>query len=69
MPISSEQGEFSYSITSSTFSGRDAGGTQVEINVEGNASGFGQLNGTLVLIAPAPCANAGPVSFMGAAYP
>jgi hypothetical protein len=68
MPISSEKGEFSYSTTSSTFSERDAGGTQVEINVEGNATGFGQLNGTLVLIAPTPGANAGPVSFRGAAF-
>lgn len=68
MPISSETGEFSYTITSSTFSERDTGGTQVEINLEGTASGFGQLNGTLTMIAPAPGANAGPGSFRGAAF-
>ena len=68
MSISSETAEFGYSITSSTFTERDAGGTQVEINVEGKATGFGQLNGTLVLVTPAPGANAGPVSFRGAAF-
>jgi hypothetical protein len=68
MAISEEAGEFGYSITSSTFSNRQEGGTEVVINVEGNASGFGQLNGTLTMIAPAPGADAGPVNFTGAAF-
>jgi len=68
MAIGEESGEFSYSVTSSSFERRDAGGTQVVINVEGNASGFGQSNGTLTLVAPVPGAGAGSGSYTGAAF-
>jgi len=68
MAISSESGEFNYSVTSSTFSASHGGGTEVVINVEGEVSGFGQMNGTLTMVAPAPGANAGSVSFRGAAF-
>jgi len=68
MAISSESGEFNYSVTSSTFSASQGGGTEVVINVEGDVSGFGQMNGTLTMVAPAPGVNAGSVSFRGAAF-
>ena len=68
MAISNESGEFNYSVTSSTFSTPPGGGTEVAINVEGDVSGFGQMNGTLRMVTPAPGANAGSVTFRGAAF-
>ena len=68
MAIGEPSGEFSYSITSSQFERTNDGGSQVVINLEGNASGFGQVNGTLVLVVPTPGANAGPGNYTGAAF-
>ncbi len=68
MPIGETSGEFSNSITSSTFERQDGGGSQVSVNIEGTASGFGQTNGTLTLRVPNPGAVAGPASFTGAAF-
>ena len=68
MPIGETSGEFSYSITSSTFERQDGCGSQVSINIEGTASGFGQLNGTLTLRVPNPGATAGPASYTGASF-
>ncbi len=68
MGIAETSGEFSYSVTSSTFERQPGGGVDVSINLEGTASGFGQVNGTMTLIAPTPGATQGSVSFTGAAF-
>ena len=68
MPIGETSGEFSSSITSSTFERQDGGASQVSVNIEGTASGFGQTNGTLTLRVPSPGAAAGPASYTGAAF-
>ena len=68
MAIGETSGEFNYTVTSSTFE-RDAGGrSQVVINVEGTATGFGQANGTLTMVVPAPGAAAGTGSYTGASF-
>jgi hypothetical protein len=66
--IGETSGEFNYSVTSSTFERQAGGGSQVVINVEGTATGFGQANGTLTMVAPALGAAAGPGSYTGASF-
>lgn len=68
MAIGEVSGEFNHSITSSTFERQPSGGVRVLINLEGTATGYGQVTGTLTLVSPAPGATAGPVSYTGAAF-
>ena len=68
MPIGETSGEFSNTITSSTFERQDGGGSQVIINFEGTGSGVAQVNGTRTLRVPIPGATAGLGSFTGAGF-
>jgi hypothetical protein len=68
MAIAAVSGEINYSVTSSTFEPNPGGGVRVVVNLEGRATGYGTVNGTLTLLSPAPAAVAGPVSWVGAAF-
>lgn len=68
MGIGETSGEFNSSVTSSTYERQPGGGVNVVINLEGTASGFGQINGTLTLIVPGPGATAGAASYTGASF-
>jgi hypothetical protein len=68
MAIGPVSGEINYSVTSSTFERQSGGGVRVLVNVEGRASGYGPVTGTLSIISAAPGATAGPVSWVGAAF-
>ncbi len=68
MAISDTTGEFTNSVTSSTFERQSGGGVQVVINIEGTATGFGTTNGTLTLAAAAPGTTSGSATYTGAAF-
>ena len=61
-------GEINYSVTSSTFERQPNGGVRVAVNLEGTATGYGTVTGTLSLISAAPGAIAGPLSWVGAGF-
>jgi len=68
MTISDTAGEFGFSVTSTTYERQSGGGVNVCINIEGTATGFGQVNGTLTLIVPGPGATSGPATYAGASF-
>ena len=68
MAIGTFSGEIDLSITSSTFERQAGGGARVAVNLEGQASGFGRVTGTLSLLSSAPGAVGGPASYTGAAF-
>ena len=68
MAIEAVSGEVNYSVTSSTFERQPGGGARVVINLEGTATGFGTVTGTLALLSPAPGATAGPLTWTCAAF-
>lgn len=61
-------GEINYSVTSSTFERQPNGGVRVAVNLEGTATGYGTVTGTLSLISATPGAVAGPLSWVGAGF-
>ena len=68
MAIEAVSGEFKHSVTSTTFERQAGGGVRVSVNLEGTASGYDRVTGTLTFLSPAPGATAGPVSYTGAAF-
>jgi hypothetical protein len=68
MGIQATSGEFSYSVTSSTFERQAGGGAKITVNLEGTATGYGRVTGTLTFNSAAPGATAGTGSYTGAAF-
>jgi hypothetical protein len=60
-------GEFSFKATSVAYVITDGGGAN-QINLEGKATGFGEVLGTLSLFGDAPMSQAGQSSWVGTAY-
>lgn len=67
MAKSNKNGEFSFKSTSVTYE-EMAGGGVVRLNLEGNASGFGTVLGTMSLYGDAPGAQSGQSAWAGEAY-
>jgi hypothetical protein len=68
MGIQNPSGEISYSVTSSTFERQAGGGVRVVVNVEGTATGYGRVAGTITMYSASPAAVTGPVTFTGAGF-
>jgi hypothetical protein len=66
--IETASGEFKYSVTSSTFERQAGGGAKVIVNLEGTASGYGKVQGTLTFNPATPGANSGTGGYTGAAF-
>jgi hypothetical protein len=62
-----KQGEFAFKSTSVTYEGMSGGGV-VRLNLEGTATGFGTVLGTMSLVGDAPGAQSGQSSWVGEAY-
>lgn len=62
-----KQGEFSFKSTGVTYEEVTGGGV-VRLNLEGTASGFGTVMGTMSLFGDAPGAQSGQSSWVGEAY-
>ncbi|MDJ0853288.1 MAG: hypothetical protein QNK04_33395 [Myxococcota bacterium] len=65
MALGKEIGEFSFQITSTHYSGEE--GT-VQVNVDGTATGFGTVLGTMTFRVEAPAAKNGALSFRGQGF-
>jgi hypothetical protein len=68
MGIQDPSGEINYAVTSSTFERQPGGGVRVVINLEGTATGYGRVTGTLTMYSASPDAVAGPGNYTGAAF-
>ena len=68
MSVGKELGEFSFTSTGVTVSSTPNGGTQQQVNVEGTATGFGAVLGTLTFYAEGPGADNGFVTWSGSSY-
>ena len=68
MGIGPAIGEINYSVTSSTFERQPNGSVRVAVNLEGTATGYGTVTGTLNFISPTPGATVGPLNWTGAAF-
>jgi hypothetical protein len=68
MGIQSFGGEIKYAVTSSTFERQAGGGVKSLVNLEGTATGYGRLSGSLTLLSAAPGATTGPISWTAAAF-
>ena len=68
MAIEAASGEFQYSVTSSTFERLAGGGAKVTVNLDGTASGYGRVQGTLTFNSATPGATSGTGSYTGAAF-
>lgn len=67
MAKSNKNGEFSFKSTSVTYE-EMAGGGVVHLNLEGSASGFGTVLGTMSLYGDAPGAQSGQSTWAGEGY-
>jgi len=67
MATEKKAGEFSYTATGVTYAQLPGGGV-AHINMEGTATGFGTLLGTLSLFGDAPGAKTGRSSWVGTAF-
>jgi hypothetical protein len=63
-----EVGDFSFTATSITVSSTANGGVEQQVNLEGTATGFGAVLGTLTFYASEPGAESGFVTWNGTAY-
>jgi hypothetical protein len=61
-------GEFSFTSTGVLYSEGSNGGGVAQINVEGAATGFGTVLGTMTLFDDAPGAKTGRTSWLGSAF-
>lgn len=68
MSIGKAVGEFSFTSTGVSISTTDSGGVAQAVNMEGTASGFGTVLGTMTFYAAAPGADGGRVTWNGSAY-
>ena len=68
MAIGEAVGEFSFTSTSSTVSASPDGGASTQVNLEGTASGYGTVLGTMTFFADAPGAKSGTTSWVGTGY-
>ena len=60
--------EFSFKSTTVTYAEMPGGGGAVDINMEGTATGFGAVLGTLSLYGDAPGSKTGRTSWVGTAF-
>jgi len=67
MPKAKKPGEFAFKATSVTYE-ETAGGGVVRLNLEGKATGFGTVLGTMSLFGDARGAQSGRSTWSGAAY-
>jgi len=67
MAVGKAVGEFSMKSTSVTVS-TSAGGVASQINLEGTATNFGTVIGTMTFVADAPGAKTGRTAWLGAGY-
>ena len=68
MSVGTEVGDFSFTATSITVSSTADGGVSQQVNLEGTASGFGAVVGTMTFYASEPGAESGFVTWNGSAY-
>ena len=68
MSVGKEVGEFSFTSTGVTISSTANGGVSQQVNMEGTATGFGDVIGTLTFYADSPGADGGFVTWAGSAY-
>jgi hypothetical protein len=68
MTIGSFSQQLNYSITSSRHERTPDSGVRTIISFEGTAQGYGQINGTLTLVASTPGGSSGPASYTGLAF-
>ena len=63
-----KSGEFSFKATSVAYVMTEDGGGANHIDLDGTASGYGEVLGTLTLFGDGPMAQSGPASWVGTAY-
>jgi hypothetical protein len=63
-----KSGEFSFKATSVTYAETDGGGGAIALNLDGKATGFGAVLGTMTLYGDAPGVQSGRTSWVGEAY-
>lgn len=68
MTVGKAVSEFSMTSTGVTVTALEGGGGANHVNLEGTATGFGTVVGTLTFIADAPGAKCGTTSWLGAGY-
>lgn len=68
MSVGKEAGEFSFTSTGVTVTSEPGGGVTQAVNLEGTATGFGTVLGTLTFYASAPGAESGFTTWAGSAY-
>jgi hypothetical protein len=68
MSVGKEAGEFSFKSTGVTASSTPDGGASSQVNVEGTATGFGAVIGTLTLYAAELGSDSGFVTWAGTGY-
>jgi hypothetical protein len=68
MSVGKEAGEFSFTSTGVTASSTPDGGASSQVNVEGTATGFGAVIGTLTLYAAEAGSDKGFVTWAGTGY-
>ena len=68
MSVGKELGEFSFTSTGVTVTSTPNGGVSQQVNLEGTASGFGAVLGTLTFYAAEPGADSGFVTWAGSSY-
>jgi len=68
MPIGKHVGEFSATSTSVTISTSTGGDLLQSMNVEGTATGYGTVRGTLTFHPDAPGVQSGKVTWVGTGY-
>jgi hypothetical protein len=68
MAIGKAVGEFSMTSTGVTVTGLESGGGANHVNLEGTATGFGTVIGTLTFLADEPGGKSGTTAWLGAGY-
>ena len=68
MTVGKAVGEFSFTSTSVTLSTTPDGGASSQVNLEGTASGYGAVLGTMTFFAAEPGAKSGTTSWTGSGY-
>jgi hypothetical protein len=63
-----KSGEFTFKATSVTYEEMASGGGVVQLNLDGKATGFGTVMGTMSLFGDAPGSQSGRSSWTGEAY-
>jgi len=63
-----KSGEFSFKATSVAYVMTEDGGGANQLDLDGTASGYGEVLGTLSLFGDGPMAQSGPASWVGTAY-